>query len=159
MQFLISLEWKMKDNWGKAINPNWFCQPPSVYFCVPASQLFDLLLASLSTKPRVARCFFIFQKSLFGYILKGFGMEVFGIFNGRLEYFMAISYTLCQFGILCGILVYLSRFGVQHQEKSGSPEQNSISSRHSGLIQLCYQQWVVASSSLINQPGAKVINS
>jgi hypothetical protein len=44
------------------------------------------------------------------YILEGLGMENVVIFFAHLEYFMAILYTLWQFGIVCGHLVYFSPF-------------------------------------------------
>jgi hypothetical protein len=74
---------------------------------------------------------------LFGSILEGIAMEdvgisisghfglflwPFGIFYGRLEYFVAIWYILWPFGIFCSYLVYLSPSGVLYQEKSGNPD-------------------------------------
>jgi hypothetical protein len=52
-------------------------------------------------------------------------MEYVGIFNGHLVYFVAIRYILRSFGIFQGYLVYISRFGVLHQEKSGNPVLNA----------------------------------
>jgi hypothetical protein len=41
-------------------------------------------------------------------------MEEIGIFYGTLVYFLIIL-------VFCGHLVYFSRFGMLHQEKSGNP--------------------------------------
>jgi hypothetical protein len=48
-------------------------------------------------------------------------MEDVGAFYGRSVYFTAIWYILWSFGTFYGYLVYFSRFGMFHQEKSGSP--------------------------------------
>jgi hypothetical protein len=55
-------------------------------------------------------------------------MEDVGKFHRLLVYFTAIRYILWTFGIFCGNLsgsmyVYLSRFGLLSQEKSGNPGQ------------------------------------
>jgi hypothetical protein len=42
-------------------------------------------------------------------------------FNVHLVYFMAGWYILWPFGIFYGYLVYLTRFGMLHHEKSGNP--------------------------------------
>jgi hypothetical protein len=60
-------------------------------------------------------------------ILWPFGIPIlwpFGIFYGHLVYFMAIWSILWSFGLFYGhldYLVYLSRFGMLNQEKSGNP--------------------------------------
>jgi hypothetical protein len=46
-----------------------------------------------------------YQKSQFGYILEGLGMENVGIFYDYLEYLTAIWYILWQFCTVCGHLV------------------------------------------------------
>jgi hypothetical protein len=67
-------------------------------------------------------------------------LSLFGIFCGYLVYFVVIWYILWLvgihilwlvgihilwlFGIFSGYLVYFSRFGVLHQEKSGNPAGN-----------------------------------
>jgi hypothetical protein len=48
-------------------------------------------------------------------------MEDISIFHGSLVYLQAIWYYLWPFGIFYGHLVYFSRFGILHQEKSGNP--------------------------------------
>jgi hypothetical protein len=48
------------------------------------------------------------QKSGFGFILEGLGMENVGIIYDHWEYFTAIRYNLWQFGIVCGHLVHFS---------------------------------------------------
>jgi hypothetical protein len=48
-------------------------------------------------------------------------MEDVGIFNGHLVQFMVFCYILWVIGIVCGNLVYFSRFGILYQEKSGNP--------------------------------------
>jgi hypothetical protein len=62
---------------------------------------------------RVAR-WFIFQHQIsqFGYISEALEMENVGTFYDRLEYFTTIWYILWTFGIVCGQLVYFSRFGM-----------------------------------------------
>jgi hypothetical protein len=58
------------------------------------------------------------QKSHFGYILEGLGMENIFIFYDHLEYFIAIWSNLCQFGVVCGHLVYFSHFGIFWTKKN-----------------------------------------
>jgi hypothetical protein len=60
---------------------------------------------------------FSYQKSQFGHILEGLGMETVGIFYERLVYFMPFGI----FGIWCGALVYFPRFGIMYKEKSSNP--------------------------------------
>jgi hypothetical protein len=48
-------------------------------------------------------------------------MEDVGIFFGHLVHYTVLCYILCTFGIVCGNLVYFSRFGNLYQEKSGNP--------------------------------------
>jgi hypothetical protein len=48
-------------------------------------------------------------------------MEDVGIFNGHLVHFRSFCYILWTFGIVRGNLVYISRFGILYQEKSGNP--------------------------------------
>jgi hypothetical protein len=55
---------------------------------------------------------FSYQKSQFGCILEGLGMENVGIFYDRLEYFTDIWYNLWPFCIARGHLVYFSKFGM-----------------------------------------------
>jgi hypothetical protein len=62
------------------------------------------------------------QKSQFGLILEGIGMENVGIFYGQLVYFSAIYYNLWQFGIVCGNLVYFPNLVCLDQGKSGNPD-------------------------------------
>jgi hypothetical protein len=57
----------------------------------------------------------LFSNQKFGYILEGLEMENVCIFYDHLEYFMAIWYNLCSFGILFPFLVCLD------QEQSGNP--------------------------------------
>jgi hypothetical protein len=64
---------------------------------------------------------FLNQKSKFGYILEGLGMENVSIFYDQLEYFMAIWHNLCQFGIVCGHLVYFYHFGIFGPRKIWQP--------------------------------------
>jgi hypothetical protein len=57
---------------------------------------------------------FSYQKSQFGYILEGLGMENVGIFYGPLVHFTAIWYVF--------VIWYISScFGMLCQEKSGNP--------------------------------------
>jgi hypothetical protein len=44
-----------------------------------------------------------------------------GIFYDHLEYFMALWYNLWPSGIVCGHLLYFSRFGIFGPRKSGNP--------------------------------------
>jgi hypothetical protein len=48
-------------------------------------------------------------------------MEDSDIFNGHLFHFHTILYILLHFGIFCGHLVYLARFGILCPAKSGNP--------------------------------------
>jgi hypothetical protein len=50
-------------------------------------------------------------------------MENIVLFYDNLEYFTAIWNNLLSFGIVCCHSVYLLRFGMFDQEKSGSPDQ------------------------------------
>jgi hypothetical protein len=59
-----------------------------------------------------------------GKFLEGLAMEDVGIFYGHLVHFTVFCYILLTFGIVCGILVYFSRFGILYQEKSGNPDQD-----------------------------------
>jgi hypothetical protein len=61
------------------------------------------------------------QKSQFGQILKGLGMENVSIFYEQLEYFTAIWYNLWPFGIVSGNLVYFSHFGIFGSRKTWQP--------------------------------------
>jgi hypothetical protein len=61
------------------------------------------------------------QKSHFGLILEGLRMENVVIFYDHLEYFTAIWYNVWPFGIVCGNLVYFSRFGMFGPRKSWQP--------------------------------------
>jgi hypothetical protein len=53
-------------------------------------------------------------------------MEDVGIYYGHLVHFMVFCYVLWIFGIVRGNLVYISRFGILYQEKSGNPDQEPI---------------------------------
>jgi hypothetical protein len=44
---------------------------------------------------------------------------------------VAMLYILWSFGIFCGHLVYLPRFGMLYQEKSGNPDSNPSCYLHS----------------------------
>jgi hypothetical protein len=62
------------------------------------------------------------QKSQFGQILEGLGMENVVIFYDHLEYFMAIWHNICwQFGIGNAHLVYFFHFGMFGQRKIWQP--------------------------------------
>jgi hypothetical protein len=62
------------------------------------------------------------QKSKFGQIVVGLGMEKVGKFFGHLEYTnVAIRYILWSFGNLLSIWFIFHRFGILCQEKSGNP--------------------------------------
>jgi hypothetical protein len=58
-------------------------------------------------------------------------MENFGIFYGRLVYFVVIWHILRPFGIFYGHLVYFPRFGKLLKEKSGNPGLHGLVSIHS----------------------------
>jgi hypothetical protein len=55
-------------------------------------------------------------------------MEEVGMVYGHSVYFMAYWYNLWSFGILFQYLVYFSRFGMLHQEKSGNTGNHYICS-------------------------------
>jgi hypothetical protein len=63
---------------------------------------------------------FYYQKSQFGYILEGLGMENVGIFYDHLEYIMAFWYNLWRFGAVSSHLVFFAVFGMFRTKKSGS---------------------------------------
>jgi hypothetical protein len=83
---------------------------------------------------RVARWYILNQKSHFGKILEGLGMEGVGKFYGHLVYFMAIWYILWPFGIFYGHLVYLFVIWcifpvlvhMLYIEKSGNPDRDPV---------------------------------
>jgi hypothetical protein len=52
-------------------------------------------------------------------------MEKIGIFHDQLVYFTTIGNILWPFGIFCGHLVHIPRFGILYQEKSGNPGPES----------------------------------
>jgi hypothetical protein len=62
------------------------------------------------------------QKSQFGQILEGIELKAAGILYGHLVNFPSIWYILRHFGIFCGNLVYILRFGILYHEKSGNPD-------------------------------------
>jgi hypothetical protein len=53
-------------------------------------------------------------------------MEDVGIFYGHLVHFMSFCYILWTFGIVRGNLVYILRFVILYQEKSGNPGSNPM---------------------------------
>jgi hypothetical protein len=61
------------------------------------------------------------KKSQFGLILEGLTMQDVGIFYGQLVHFTAIWYTL---SISSSFGIFISRFGMLYQEKSGNPGSN-----------------------------------
>jgi hypothetical protein len=61
------------------------------------------------------------QKSLFWKKLDGIGIENVVIFNYLWEFFTAIWYYLQPFGIVCGHLVYIFRFGMFGPRKIWQP--------------------------------------
>jgi hypothetical protein len=63
------------------------------------------------------------QKSQFGQILEGLGMEKAGIFFGYFEYIKAIWHMVGPFGNLMAIWYLFPRFGILCQDKSGNPEK------------------------------------
>jgi hypothetical protein len=62
------------------------------------------------------------QKSPFGRILEGPGMENVGIFYGHFEYLTALWYIVWPFVTFCDHTVYFSHFGMLYQKKSGNPD-------------------------------------
>jgi hypothetical protein len=54
--------------------------------------------------------------------LEGLAKEDVGIFYGHLVHFTVFCYILWTFGIVCGNLLCISRFGILYQEKSGNPD-------------------------------------
>jgi hypothetical protein len=61
------------------------------------------------------------QKSRLGKNLEGLGIENVVTFYDHLEYFTAIWHNLQPFGIVCGHLVYFSRFGMFGPRKIWQP--------------------------------------
>jgi cyanate permease len=66
---------------------------------------------------------FSYQKSKFGYILEGLGMEKVGKFYDPLEYFTAIWYILWLLGIVCWYIIPV--LVCLDQEKSANPAANA----------------------------------
>jgi hypothetical protein len=62
-------------------------------------------------------------------------MEEVGIVYGHSVFFMANWYTFGSFGMLFDHLVYFSRFGMLHQEKSGNTDCFGPESRNVGCAQ------------------------
>jgi hypothetical protein len=46
----------------------------------------------------------------------------------------SVCYILLTFGIVCGNLVYFSRFGILYQEKSGNPVTTSIKLEYLSIV-------------------------
>jgi hypothetical protein len=92
------------------------------------------------------------QKSLFGYILEGLGMEKVGILFGHLKYITAIYYILWPFGNLVAVWYILPRFGILCKDNSGNPDVNFEARPRNGrklvIIETCYikfdQFWLSA---------------
>jgi hypothetical protein len=61
--------------------------------------------------------------------LEGLAIENLGTFFDHLVYFTVIGNILCPFGIFRGNLVYLTRFGILYQEKSGNPASTHVLER------------------------------
>jgi hypothetical protein len=82
-------------------------QPESIRGCLARIlQLFNQ--TAVISKTGLPDGFFSNQKSQIRANLEGLGMENVIIFYGHLEYFTAIWYYLCTFGIVRGHLVYFS---------------------------------------------------
>jgi hypothetical protein len=64
--------------------------------------------------------------------LEGLATEDVGLFYGHLVYVVTIWYILWAFGTSLGHLVYVSSFGMLHQEKSCNPASNSKKFAQSG---------------------------
>jgi hypothetical protein len=77
---------------------------------------------------RVARWFTYFQTKYpnLVIILEYLGMENVDIFYDHLEYFTAIWYYLWPFGIVCGHLVYFSRFATFGPREIWQPCRQSV---------------------------------
>jgi hypothetical protein len=73
------------------------------------------------TRPGLPDDLFSNQKSQFGYIWRGLGMETVSIFYDHWGYFLAIWYSLWQFGTVCVRLVYLYHFGMLGPGKIWQP--------------------------------------
>jgi hypothetical protein len=55
--------------------------------------------------------------------------------NGHFVHFTVLCYILWTFGIVCGNLVYFSRFGILCEEKSGNPGlDNTTQPRRQGIF-------------------------
>jgi hypothetical protein len=65
--------------------------------------------------------FFSNQKSPFGHISEGPGMENVGIFHGHFEYLTALWYIVWPFVTFCDHTVYFSHFGMLYQKKIWQP--------------------------------------
>jgi hypothetical protein len=70
--------------------------------------------------PELPDGLFSYQKSKFGYIYEGLGMENNGIFYDHFVYITAIWYILWQFAIVCSHLENFPILVCLDQEKSGN---------------------------------------
>jgi hypothetical protein len=74
--------------------------------------LINLQKQLVTSSPGLPDGLFLNQKSKFGDILEGLGMENVVKLYDHFEYFTAMWYILWQFGIVCTHLVYFSLFGM-----------------------------------------------
>jgi hypothetical protein len=97
-------------------------------------------------QPRDARWLIFMQKIPIWAIFGGPWNGNVGIFNDHLEYFTAIRYNICPFGIVCGHLVHFSRFGTFGARNIWQP----CCSRHAWLDTFLRLDWL---TSLITEAG------
>jgi hypothetical protein len=72
--------------------------------------------------------------------LEDLSLKDVGMFYGYLVYFTSIWYNLWPFGIICGHLVYFSRFGVFGPRKSGNPV-DEVSTRLKRVLLAMCKNW------------------
>jgi hypothetical protein len=86
--------------------------------------LTDSLMILSHCSPGLSDGTFSNQKSQFGKVLEGLGMEKVCIFCGHLEYITAMWCIFWPFGKLVSIWYIFPVFGKVRQEKSGNPAVN-----------------------------------
>jgi hypothetical protein len=102
---------------------------------IGSSQPFQLELRMLrytfrELAKRLPDGIFSYQKSQFGYILEGPGIEIVGIVSVHFEYLRPFGIFYDHLVILCPFGIFYPCFGILYQDKSGNPELALSSQPH-----------------------------